>query len=386
MFRYVTAGESHGKQLTVIIEGIPAGLKIRTADINKDLFRRQAGYGRGARMKIEKDSVEFTAGVRLGETIGSPVCMVIKNFDWENWQRLMSAEPADIGEEAAHLKPRPGHADLPGAIKFDVHDIRNILERASARETAARVAAGALCKKLVSEFGIEVYSFVREIGGVRSDLSGLTREEIISLSEKSPMRTPDKRAEKRMMEVISGAGDKGDTVGGVFTVVASGVPVGLGSHTQWDEKLDAKVARALMSIQAIKGVEFGLGFGFSGLLGSAVHDEVFYSKKTGFYRKSNNAGGVEGGISNGEEIVVSCAMKPIPSLKKPLASVNVKTKKPESAEAVRSDVCAVPAAAVIGESALSCELAAALKEKFGGDSLAEMKKNFNAYIGHVKGF
>lgn len=386
MLRYVTAGESHGKQLTVILEGIPAGLKITAADVNRELARRQTGFGRGARMKIEKDQVEFVAGVRLGETIGSPVCMVVKNYDWENWQNIMAAEPGDLGDKAKQVRPRPGHADLPAAVKFNRDDLRDILERASARETAARVAAGAVCRKFLSELGASIYSFTRQIDGIKASVPELAMEEIISRAEKSAVRTVDPEAEEKMIEAITAAGEKGDTVGGIFTVVAHGLPVGLGSHTQWDQKLDALIAMGMMSIQAIKGVEFGIGFGFGSTPGSASHDELYYAEKAGFYRNTNNAGGIEGGISNGEDIVVSCAMKPIPSLKRPLKSVDMKTKKADIAEAVRSDVCAVPAAGVIGEAVLAFEIARAYKEKFGGDSMAEILANYKNYLKQVRSF
>jgi len=386
MFRFVTAGESHGKELIVILEGVPAGLKLKASDINVDLARRQQGFGRGARMKIEKDAVEFISGVRLGETIGSPICMAIRNYDWDNWKRIMSAEDIELGDKTMQLKPRPGHADLAAAIKYDRCDLRDILERASARETAARVACGAVCKKFLSEFGLKVYSFTLNIAGVIADMSGLGEEDIILASENSPVRTPDRKAEKKMMEAISDAENKGDTVGGVFAVVATGLFPGLGSHTQWDGKLEAKLSMALMSIQAVKGVQFGLGFGFASKKGSEAHDEILYSKKTGFFRKTNNAGGIEGGVSNGENILVSCVMKPIPSLKKPLGSVNIRTKQKVAAEAVRSDVCAVPAAGVIGEAAVAFELSSAIKEKFGGDSMGETKNNFDSYQKQVREF
>jgi chorismate synthase len=386
MLRFVTAGESHGKELIVILEGVPAGLKIKAEDINKDLARRQLGFGRGARMKIEEDAVEFISGVRLGETIGSPICLAIKNYDWKNWERIMSAEEIELGENTIQSRPRPGHADLAAAIKYDRKDLRDILERASARETAARVACGAVCKKFLSQFGATIYSFTNEIAGIKAQIEGLSKDEIISRTEKSPVRTPDHKAEKEMMETISAAQEKGDTVGGTFTVVAAGLVPGLGSHTQWDQKLDAKLAMSLMSIQAIKGVQFGLGFGFSSILGSHAHDEILYSKKTGFFRKTNNAGGFEGGTTNGENIVVNCVMKPIPSLKKPLSSVNIKTKQVEAAEAVRSDVCAVPSAGVIGEAAAAFALTEAFKEKFGGDSMKETKNNYDSYIKQVKEF
>jgi chorismate synthase len=385
MLRYITAGESHGKELTVIIEGLPAGLKIAAADIDRDLARRQLGYGRGARMKIEKDRVEFTAGVRFGETIGSPVCMVVRNFDWENWKRIMAAGPEDFDEKVAQVRPRPGHADLPAALKYDRRDLRDILERASARETAVRVAAGALCRRFLAEFGISIYSLVREIGGVTAELpKKITLEALLERIEQSPVRAADPEAEKKMIGAIAAAEEKGDTLGGIFAVITRGVPPGLGSHAQWDRKLDANIARGLLSIQAVKGVSFGLGFAFGEKRGSQAHDEIYYDTARGFYRKTNNAGGIEGGISNGEDIVVNCVMKPIPSLKRPMNSVNLKTRTPDKAEAVRSDVCAVPAAAVIGEAALAFELARAFLEKFGGDGLRETARNYTAYLEQIK--
>ena len=380
MIRYVTAGESHGRQLTVILEGIPAGLKLKPEDINSELQRRQMGFGRGSRMAIEKDSVEFVAGVRLGETIGSPICMVVKNRDWENWKDLMSSGSSIIDQRQTLLKPRPGHTDLAGLIKFGRKDIRDILERASARETAARVCAGAVCKKFIGEFDISVLSFTSEVGGIAANIKNLDLKKIIQLSAQSELRTPDPKAEKKMRELISKATTKGDTVGGIFKLIGHNVPVGLGSHAQWDQKLDGSIAKSLLSIQAIKGVEFGLGFGYNATPGSKAHDEIFYSKAKGFYRNTNNAGGIEGGISNGEDIVVSCVMKPIPSLAKPLRSVNLRTKKAEAAEAVRGDVCAISAAGVVGEAALSFELAKAMNEKFGGDSMDEIKTNFDNFM------
>ena len=380
MIRFVTAGESHGRQLTVILEGIPAGLKLKPEDINAELQRRQMGFGRGARMAIEKDTVEFVAGVRIGETIGSPICMVVRNRDWENWKDIMSAGSSMIDQSKVLLRPRPGHADLAGLIKFGRKDIRDILERASARETAARVCAGAVCKKLLGEFDISVLSYTSAVGGIEASTKGLDLKKIVQFSEKSELRTPDPKADKLMREFISKAASKGDTVGGVFKVIAHNVPTGLGSHAQWDEKLDGSIAKSLMSIQAVKGVEFGLGFGYSAVAGSKAHDEIYYSKAKGFHRLTNNAGGVEGGISNGEDIVVSCVMKPIPSLARPLRSVNLRTKKAEVAEAVRGDVCAISAAGVIGEAALSFELAKAMGEKFGGDSMDEIKANFNNFV------
>ena len=384
MIRFVTAGESHGKQLTVILEGIPAGLKLSSEDVNSELQRRQKGFGRGARMAIEKDSVEFVAGVRQGETIGSPICMVVKNRDWENWKDIMSSGSSLLDQSKLLLKPRPGHADLAGLIKFGRKDIRDILERASARETAVRVCAGAVCCKFLGEFGMSVLSFTTDVGGISANIKGMDLKKIAQLSEQSELRTPDLKAEKKMRELISKAASKGDTVGGIFKLVAHNVPTGLGSHAQWDQKLDGSIAKSLMSIQAVKGVEFGLGFGYSAAPGSKAHDEIFYSKAKGFYRLTNNAGGIEGGISNGEDIVVSCVMKPIPSLARPLRSVNLRTKKAELAEAVRGDVCAISAAGVVGEAALSFELAKAVAEKFGGDSMDEIKTNFKNFVQSAK--
>ncbi len=379
MIRFVTAGESHGKQLTVIIEGIPAGLSFTAADIDTDLARRQKGFGRGARMKIENDTVEFVAGVRDQETTGAPVCMIVKNLDWANWEKLMSPASAAIAPGDIQTKPRPGHADLPGVLKYDREDIRDILERSSARETAMRVAAGALCKKFLASFGVVIGSFVTEIGGIKAEHSTVSLEDAINTAENSEVRAPVAAAGEKMKAAITKAAQEGDTLGGVFTVAARGVVPGLGSHVQWDKKLDALIAYAMMSIQAVKGVEIGAGFGSAALPGSKVHDEIYFHEKIGFHRKTNNAGGIEGGISNGATVVVSCAMKPIPSLKKPLSSVDIHTKAVVKAEAVRSDVCAVPAAAVVGEAALAIALAAAYREKFGGDSMKEILRNYQNY-------
>jgi chorismate synthase len=378
MIRFVSAGESHGKQLTAILEGIPAGLPILASDINTDLARRQKGFGRGGRMKIESDTIEFLAGVRDQETTGAPICLVVKNLDWVNWEKLMSPQAITVAPADVQTKPRPGHADLPGVLKYDREDIRDILERASARETAMRVAVGAVCKKFLSLFGVAIGSFVTEIGGLKAGPL-VSLEAAIAAAENSEVHTHDQAAQEKMKDVISKAAQDGDTLGGVFTVAARGVVAGLGSHTQWDKKLDGQIAQALMSVQAIKGVELGSGFATATLPGSKVHDEILFFSKRGFYRNTNNAGGVEGGISNGEDVVVSCAMKPIPSLKKPLKSVDIRTKTVVDAEAVRSDVCAVPAAAVVGEAALAIALAAAYCEKFGGDSMKETLRNYHNY-------
>ncbi len=397
MLRYLTSGESHGKQLTAILEGMPAGLRLSAAFIDADLSRRQGGYGRGGRMKIESDRVEITSGVRHGATLGSPIAMNIMNRDWENWVNVMGPDDspqADSGRTVT--RARPGHADLTGGIKYGHRDLRNILERSSARETAARVAVGAAAKRLLGEFGISVVSYVTGIGGVSWTHSGRRAPSALFRdAEASPVRCPDKKASAAMMKKIDSARKNGDSLGGVFEVVATGVPPGLGSHVQWDRKLDALLAMALMSIQAIKGVEVGIGFEAGVLQGSRVHDEIFYGKGTvkpasglwpvspSFFRKTNNAGGIEGGMSNGEPVVLRAAMKPIPTLYKPLRSVDIDSKKPFKASVERSDVCAVPAAAVIGEAVVAFELAKAFLEKFSGDSVAEIERNYRGYLKQV---
>jgi chorismate synthase len=384
MLRYLTAGESHGELLMGIIEGIPSGLLIRVTDIDRDLARRQVGYGRGSRMKIEKDSVKIYTGVRWGRTLGSPVGLVVRNKDWENWRDKMSPDPMFLNSADPVTRPRPGHADLPGALKYGVNDIRNILERSSARETAMRVAVGSVAKRLLAEFGIEVVSHVLSIGGVFAKVPKVSFQEIRKRTEASELRCADHDAEKRMMKKIDEAMAAGDTLGGVFELIITGAPVGLGSHVHWDRKLDGRLAAALMSIQAIKGVEVGAGFGVAYKPGSQVHDEILWSRKEGFYRKTNMAGGIEGGMSNGEAIVLRAAMKPIPTLYKPLRSVDMASKKPFKASIERSDACAVPAAGVVAEAAAAFELAAAMIEKFGGDSIEEMKRNYNAYDKSLK--
>jgi chorismate synthase len=384
MLRYLTAGESHGELLMGIIEGMPAGLLIRVTDIDRDLARRQGGYGRGGRMKIEKDSVKIYTGVRWGRTLGSPIGLMIRNKDWENWRDKMSSDPMFLNSADAVTRPRPGHADLAGALKYNTTDIRNILERSSARETAMRVAVGSVAKRLLDEFGIEVISQVLSIGNVYSKVPKLSMQELKKRVEASELRCADPEAEKRMKHRIDEARLAGDSLGGVIEVVVAGVPAGLGSHVQWDRKLDGKLAAALMSIQAIKGVEVGAGFGTANRPGSMVHDEIFWSKKEGFYRKSNMAGGIEGGISNGEPIILRAAMKPIPTLMKPLRSVDMASKKPFKASVERSDVCAVPAAGVVAEAAVAFEIASAMIEKFGGDSMEEMRRNHHWYTKYLK--
>jgi chorismate synthase len=411
ILRFLTAGESHGKGLIGILEGIPSGLALSSKDIDRELARRQSGYGRGGRMKIEKDHAEIISGVRLGYTIGSPVSLFIENRDWENWQDIMSPETSvssvepskDIGEEIKNprflpvIRPRPGHADLAGALKYRHKDIRNILERSSARETAMRVAIGAIAKKFLSEFSLTIGSFVTQIGNIKIQNSKFKIQnfgETFKKAENSPVRCPDEDASKKMMELIDTASKNGDTLGGVFEIFATGLPVGLGSYIQWDKRLDGRLAHALMGIQAIKGVEIGDGFEMAERFGSEVMDEIFYQKTedrsqksdSEFYRETNHAGGIEGGMTNGMPIVIRAAMKPIPTLRKPLRSVNIITKEPFEAAYERSDICAVPAAAVIGEAVAALVIADAFLEKFGGDNIEETKKNFDAYMEYLKQF
>ncbi|NCO67180.1 MAG: chorismate synthase [Nitrospirae bacterium CG_4_10_14_0_8_um_filter_41_23] len=423
--RYITAGESHGKALIGILEGIPSGLSISAEDIDRDLKRRQGGHGRGGRMKIESDHAEILSGVCCGKTIGSPISILIENKDWANWQDVMSSDnlpesphsplwkrgaEGDFkgGKGGFVTRPRPGHADLSGAIKYDSHDIRNILERSSARETAMRVALGVMAKKFLSEFNIKVGSHVIQIGTVRiQNLKEKELSKIFEKAEKSPVRCPDEVASKKMVKLIDRAIKEGNSLGGIFEVFVIGVPVGLGSHIQWDRRLDGRLAQALMSIQAIKGVEVGLGFDMSRRFGSEVMDEIFYRAKSkeqraksinselrtpnseltaGFYRKTNYAGGIEGGMTNGMPIILRAAMKPIPTQKKPLRSIDIITKRPVEAAYERSDICAVPAASVIGEAMIALTIADAFLEKFGGDSITEVKRNYDSYIEYIKKF
>lgn len=424
--RYLTAGESHGKGLTALMEGVPANLELTAEYINNELARRQMGYGRGGRMKIETDTAEILSGIRFGKTLGSPIALFIENRDWENWQEIMSSTPPQSpplvkgGVGGVVTRPRPGHADLSGAIKYNQMDIRNILERSSARETAARVAIGSVAKRLLEEFGIRVFSWVTEIGGQQwSEVGGRSSvyyspllasssslSELYEKAEKSEIRCPDAAATEAIKKRIDEARNNGDSLGGIFEIVVSNVPVGLGSHVQFDRKLNARVSMALSSIQAIKGVEFGLGFEAATRPGSEVHDEIFYKispdpsllkrgksspplekgDKGGFYRKTNHAGGIEGGMSNGEDIVIRAAMKPIPTLYKPLRSVDIVTKEIFEATVERSDICAVPAASVVGEAVVAFEIANAMLDKFAGDSMEEMMKNYNSYMEYVRGF
>ncbi|MGO9527986.1 MAG: chorismate synthase [Verrucomicrobiia bacterium] len=365
--RYFTAGESHGPCLIGVVEGLPAGLKIDMATINRDLARRQLGYGRGGRMKIETDQAEVLSGVRRGETIGSPVTFTVKNRDFK------------IDELPAVTKPRPGHADLAGVIKYDRQDARDILERSSARETTMRVAIGGACKLLLAEVGIDIVGHIVSLGVVTAKTDGLAFAQIRERSEASEVRCADPVAEKQMIEAIDAAKAQGDTIGGVFEVIAVGVPIGLGSHVQWDRKLDANLARGLMSIQAMKGVEVGLGFEAARRFGSQVHDEILPAQDGILTRAGNNAGGFEGGMTNGQPVVVRVAMKPLSTLMKPMRSVDIQTGQEVKATVERSDVCATPAAAVIGEAVVAFELAKALLDKFGGDSVRELKRNVASY-------
>ena len=386
-FRFTTAGESHGEGMYVIVEGVPAGLRLAPDDIARDLARRQLGYGRGGRMKIEKDAGRIVAGVRLGETIGSPVAIAIPNRDHANWRIAMSVEPrpeADDEELRRVLLPRPGHADLVGLLKYDRRDARDILERASARETSARVAAGAVARRLLSELDIQVASHVVAIGDASTERRQLSATDLNRTADASDVRCIDASTAARMRSAIDQAASDGDTLGGVFEVVAQGVPVGLGSHVSWDRRLDARIGAAMMSIQAMKGVEIGLGFEAAALSGSQVHDEISVDRGArrsgGFRRNRNNAGGLEGGTTTGEPLVVRVAMKPLSSLTRPLSSVDLATGETADAVRERSDVCAVPAAAVVGEAMLAMVLADAVLEKFGGDSLDEVRRNLESAL------
>ncbi len=375
--RFLTAGESHGPALTAILEGIPAGLRLDLEKINCDLARRQQGYGRGGRMKIETDKAEIVSGVRFSETLGDPITIQVKNADFANWTGRMAAFGKPEGEKVTAA--RPGHADLTGVRKYDREDIRDILERSSARETTMRVAAGAVAKQFLSALGMEISSRVLNIGGVTADAKKT------SGNETSEMNCRDAEAEERMKEKIRGAKEAGDTLGGVFEVVVTGAPVGLGSHIQWDRRLDARLAAAMMSIQAIKGVEIGEGFGYASLPGSLAHDEMFYDESGRVVRKTNHAGGLEGGMTNGEPIVMRAVMKPIPTLMTPLHSVDIAKKQPVLASKERSDVCAVSAASVVGEAMTALTIAAAVTEKFGGDSMRDLAAAVRAYRERIEG-
>ncbi|SFI44576.1 chorismate synthase [Selenomonas ruminantium] len=376
MLRFMTAGESHGPCLTAILEGLPAGLKLDLEAINRDLARRQQGYGRGGRMKIEKDKVEIVSGVRFGETLGGPVTLQVVNKDFANWTDRMAVfgEPAGPKVTAA----RPGHADLTGVKKYDRKDVRDILERSSARETTMRVAVGAVCKEFLRALGISIVSQVTNIGGVAVDLSKIDRSKL-GTENGSELNCYDAEAEQQMKAKIDAAKQAGDTLGGIFEVTVRGLPAGLGSHIQWDRRLDAKLAAAMMSIQAIKGVEIGAGFDCAILPGSQIHDEVFLDETGEVYRKTNRAGGLEGGMTNGEEVVVKAAMKPIPTLMTPLHSIDIESREAVLACKERSDTCAVSAAAVVGEAMTAFVMAEAICDKFGADALVDVKAAMDSY-------
>lgn len=450
LLRFLTAGESHGPALVGILEGLPAGVPVLAREINRELARRQVGYGRGGRMKIEQDQVEIVSGVRFGVSLGSPVALVVRNRDWENWRDIMRIEAPDrsfdprtdypgtgdpekgypetgypetdcpatdspetdnpdpdhsetdlseAGDPGANYpkadgsrmrpltRPRPGHADLAGGMKYGHRDLRNVLERASARETAMRVALGALCKGLLKEFGVSVYSHVLRIGDAavsREKLAGLDPASLAVRAEASPVRCADAEVSDTMVRAIDEARRQGDSLGGVFELIVTGLPPGVGAHTHWDRRLDGRLAAALMSIQAIKGVEMGDGFDLGERRGSEAHDEIFYEEGLGFYRATNRAGGLEGGITNGENLILRAVMKPIPTLTRPLRSVDTVTKEPFEAARERSDVCAVPAASVVAEAAAAFVIAGAWLEKFGGDSLADIKAAWSGYLERLR--
>lgn len=390
MLRFVTAGESHGQALIAWVSGFPAGVPVEMEFVQREMHRRQLGYGRGGRQKIEKDTAEFLAGVRHGKTIGAPIALRVENRDWKNWEKVLPVEDSEGAEDLKKklTAPRPGHADLAGSQKFNFHDARYILERASARETAARVAIGALAKLFLREFGTNVLSHSIAVGHVRLEREA-TWEEIVAICEnlESPLRCVDKATEDRMVAEVDKVHRANDTVGGAFEVVARGLPPGVGTHVQWDEKLDAKIARAVMSIQAVKAVEIGTGFSNAASYGSEVQDEIRYdAARKRFSRPSNRAGGLEGGITNGEDVIVRGYLKPISTLRKPLVTADMNTKQEVKAAYERSDVCVVPAGGVVGEAMVSFELAAAMLEKFGGDSITETKRNFEGYLKQLDNF
>ncbi|MFL5611163.1 MAG: chorismate synthase [Gemmatimonadaceae bacterium] len=391
MLRFTTAGESHGPALVSILEGMVAGLPLVAADVDTELARRQQGYGRGRRMKIESDHVEFLSGVRAGETLGSPIAMLIQNRDWKNWQEIMDPAPreGDPARKRAVTRPRPGHVDLSGMLKYNRLDARDVLERASARETSARVAAGAVCRRFLREFDISLGSHVVHLGGVDARRPEQMPTDLNAVADQSQLRTLDPDAEQEMIARIDAAKADGNTLGGIAEVICAGVPVGLGSHVSWDRKIDGRLAAALMSIPAVKGVEIGLGFEGARRKGSDVHDEIDADEQNAragrVRRRTNRAGGMEGGISNGEQIVVRAAMKPISTLMRPLGTIEMATREPAQAVAERSDVTAVPAMGVIAEAMTAFIVAQAFLEKFGGDSLSETRRNYDSYISSLSG-
>ncbi|ALX47959.1 chorismate synthase [Lentibacillus amyloliquefaciens] len=389
--RYLTAGESHGKQLTTILEGVPSNMPLLQEDINQSLRRRQKGHGRGKRMQIEKDAAEIASGVRHGYTLGSPISLVIHNDDFKHWVDIMGEAPIEEGAERKLRRkvsrPRPGHADLNGALKYGHRDMRNVLERSSARETAARVAAGAVAKTLLRQLDIEVAGYVKEIGGiVAEDQPTLTMKERQEISEESAVRTLDKAVEQDMMDAIDHAKKEGDSIGGVAEVYVEGLPAGMGSYVQYDRKLDSRIAGSVVSINAFKGVEFGLGFEAARKNGSKVHDEIAWDEQDGYYRKTNRLGGFEGGMTTGMPIVVKGVMKPIPTLYKPLQSVDIESKEPFNASIERSDSCAVPAASVVMEHVVAFEVAKAITEQFPSDQFPKLKQAIDDYREEIRCF
>jgi chorismate synthase len=390
MLKFYTAGESHGQALLAFVSGLPASMAVDLNFINRELHRRQLGYGRGGRQKIEKDRADIFAGVRHGQTIGAPIALRIENRDWANWENILPVEATaeSAGQERKLLAPRPGHADLAGSQKFNFHDARYVLERASARETAARVAAGAFAKLLLREFGTEIASHTVQVGHVRLERATTWKKiQVVSADLDSPLRCIDAGIQEKMKAEVDAALKAGDTVGGIFEIVAHNVPVGLGSHAQWDEKLDGRLAQAVMSVQAVKAVEIGAGVATAGSYGTEVQDEIFYEKSARrFRRNSNRAGGLEGGITNGEDVVVRGYLKPISTLRRPLHTADMVTKEPVQAAYERSDWCVVPAGAVAGEAMVALVLADAFLQKFGGDSLSEMRRNFDNYVRQIDQF
>ncbi|MVP00037.1 MULTISPECIES: chorismate synthase [Paenibacillus] len=386
--RYLTAGETHGPQLTAIIEGFPSNITIDFEAMNHQLHRRQKGHGRGRRMQIEKDTASIVGGVRHGRTTGAPIALVVENNDWKHWTSIMNIEeqPDTVEGKRRVNRPRPGHADLSGGLKYNQRDLRNILERSSARETTMRVACGAVARQLLEEFGIKLASHVVRIGEVEAKAPELPIDELIRITEESPVRVVDAEAEAAMVAAIDAAKADGDTLGGIVEVIVEGAPVGLGSHVQWDRKLDGRIAQAVLSIQAFKGCEIGIGFEAAKLRGSKVHDAIHFDENSGFHRATNRAGGFEGGMTTGEPIVVRGVMKPISTLYKPLQSVDIDTKEPFTAQVERSDTCAVPAAGVIMENVVAWEVAQAFMEKFGGDSLEEIRRNYESYLKQVESY
>ncbi|MEF7437282.1 chorismate synthase [Paenibacillus lautus] len=386
--RFLTAGETHGPQLTTIIEGLPSNLELDFDALNFQLHRRQKGYGRGRRMQIEKDTAQILGGVRHGYTTGAPIALVVQNNDWKHWQNIMNMEPIEGNDEAKRRvhRPRPGHADLNGGLKYNLKDLRNVLERSSARETAVRVAVGAIARQFLAQFGVKVAGQVIRIGEIEAPPHNLSIDELIERTEASSVRVVDEETEKKMEAYIDEIKKEGDSIGGIVECIIEGLPVGLGSHVQYDRKLDGRIAQGVMSINAFKGVEVGIGFEAGELRGSQVHDEIMYSEERGYHRATNRLGGFEGGMTNGMPIVVRGVMKPIPTLYKPLQSVDIDTKEAFTAQVERSDACAVPAASVVMEHVVTWEVAKAFLEKFGGDSMEEIHANYQNYLKQLENY